>query len=220
MIGYRGSNVSPGTADFLTSLSTLYMESGIRADQMALGVPSTSKAAGSGYVSNDIITKAVNALVNGTSSESFKVPKAYPTLRGVMTWSINWDATNGYAWAKEMNTLMKSLPKHEQEETEKNTENRTTETVINPTTKEQQSTENPIVPKPTEVVGLTIQKVDGSNVTFVWGQSMDQIASGQMYNVYIDGKYYHTFSNATSITYTFTSDGNHTILVKANTEWI
>mgnify|MGYP004658904699 CR=1 FL=1 len=215
MIGYGGSNVSPGTADFLTSLSTLYMESGIRADQMALGVPSTSKAAGSGYVSNDIITKAVNALVNGTSSESFKVPKAYPTLRGVMTWSINWDATNGYAWAKEMNTLMKSLPKHEQKETEKNTENRTTETVINSTTKEQQTTENPIVPKPTEVVGLTIQKVDGSNVTFVWGQSMDQIASGQMYNVYIDGKYYQTFSNATSITYTFTSDGNHTILVKA-----
>jgi chitodextrinase len=110
MNGYGGKVVAPGTADFLTSLSTLIIEAGLRPDQVALGVPSTAQAAGSGYVSNATIEKAVNALVNGTSSGSFTAPHAYPTLRGVMTWSINWDATNNYAWAKAMAAAMDKLP--------------------------------------------------------------------------------------------------------------
>lgn len=110
MNGYGGSIVNPGSADFLTSLSTLIIEAGLRPDQVALGVPSTSQAAGSGYVATSVVENAVWALVNGTSSGSFTAPEAYPTLRGVMTWSINWDATNGYAWAKAMDCLMDAVP--------------------------------------------------------------------------------------------------------------
>lgn len=109
MVGYGGSIVNPGTADFITSLSTLIIESGLRPDQIGLGVPSTSNAAGSGYVSTAVLSNAVNALVNGTSSGNFTVPHAYSTLRGVMTWSINWDATNGYAWGRAMSDLMDNL---------------------------------------------------------------------------------------------------------------
>ena len=47
MNGYNGFNAQVGTADFLTSLSTLLLENGLRADQVALGLPSTSKAASS-----------------------------------------------------------------------------------------------------------------------------------------------------------------------------
>lgn len=111
---YNGFNAQVGNADFLTSLATLLLENGLRADQVALGLPSTPKAASSGYVSTDVISTAVTSLVNGTSSGSFTAPKAYPTFRGVMTWSINWDATNDYAWAKSMDSLMDSLEKHEQ----------------------------------------------------------------------------------------------------------
>ena len=75
MNGYNGFNAQVGTADFLTSLSTLLLENGLRADQVALGLPSTSKAASSGYVSTDIISTAVKALVNGTSSGKFTAPK-------------------------------------------------------------------------------------------------------------------------------------------------
>ena len=109
MNGYGGSTVNPGNADFLTSLTTLIIEAGLRPDQVAIGVPSTSQAAGSGYVSTSTVTTAVNALVNGTSSGKFTAPKAYPTLRGVMTWSINWDATIGYAWSKDMAAAMDAL---------------------------------------------------------------------------------------------------------------
>ena len=113
MNGYGGSIVNPGNADFLTSLSTLIIEAGLRPDQVALGVPSTSQAAGSGYVSPSVVKTAVDALAYGTSSGSFKAPKAYPAIRGVMTWSINWDATNNYAWAKAMDAAMDTLPEVE-----------------------------------------------------------------------------------------------------------
>lgn len=53
----------------------------LRADQIAIGVPSSAGAAGSGHISNENLQKAFTNLV-----------KEYPNLRGIMTWSINWDA--------------------------------------------------------------------------------------------------------------------------------
>lgn len=230
MNGYNGFNAQVGTADFLTSLSTLLLENGLRADQVALGLPSTAKAASSGYVSTDIISTAVKALVNGTSSGNFTAPKAYPTLRGVMTWSINWDATNNYAWAKSMSSLMDSLEKHEQPTTKTQTTTKQVTTVA-PTTTKTSVTEAPTVAtttknettaaghpelKPTEVIGLTIQEQKAGKVTYVWGQTQEQIASGQTYKVYIDGQYIESYTVATSTTYTFTTNGKHTIRVTAN----
>ena len=223
MNGYNGFNAQVGTADFLTSLSTLLLENGLRADQVALGLPSTSKAASSGYVSTDIISTAVKALVNGTSSGKFTAPKAYPTLRGVMTWSINWDATNNYTWAKSMSSLMDSLEKHEQPTTKQaTTVAPTTKTPVTeaptvaPTTKNETTAAGQPELKPTEVIGLTIQEQKAGKVTYVWGQTQEQIASGQTYKVYIDGQYLESYTVATSTTYTFTTNGKHTIRVTAN----
>lgn len=53
----------------------------LRADQVVIGVPSSAGAAGSGHISNENLQKAFSGLV-----------KDYPDLRGIMTWSINWDA--------------------------------------------------------------------------------------------------------------------------------
>ena len=44
--------------------------------------------------------------VKGTGCGSFKPSATYPSLRGAMTWSISWDASNGYAFA---NTVGGSL---------------------------------------------------------------------------------------------------------------
>ena len=223
MNGYNGFNAQVGTADFLTSLSTLLLENGLRADQVALGLPSTSKAASSGYVTTDIISTAVKALVNGTSSGKFTAPKAYPTLRGVMTWSINWDATNNYTWAKSMSSLMDSLEKHEQPTTKQaTTVAPTTKTPVTEaptvasTTKNETTAAGQPELKPTEVIGLTIQEQKAGKVTYVWGQTQEQIASGQTYKVYIDGQYIESYTVATSTTYTFTTNGKHTIRVTAN----
>lgn len=53
----------------------------LRADQVAIGVPSSTGAAGSGHITNTNLQKAYSELA-----------AVYPDLRGIMTWSINWDA--------------------------------------------------------------------------------------------------------------------------------
>ena len=113
-----------------------------------------------------------------------------------------------------MSSLMDSLEKHEQPTTKQ-------ATTVAPTTKTP-VTEAPTVAagqpelKPTEVIGLTIQEQKAGKVTYVWGQTQEQIASGQTYKVYIDGQYLESYTVATSTTYTFTTNGKHTIRVTAN----
>jgi hypothetical protein len=106
MIGYDGMPVSPGTADFITSQLTTIINCGLRDDQVGIGLPCVPSAAGSGYISNEVIERAVTAMVTGTKADRFVAPEAYPGLRCMMTWSVNWDATNGYAWGKAMSDLM------------------------------------------------------------------------------------------------------------------
>jgi len=35
---------------------------------------------------------------------------SYPSIRGVMTWSINWDASNGYQFANTVAPYLATLP--------------------------------------------------------------------------------------------------------------
>jgi chitinase len=58
-----------------------YFFQALRPDQVVIGVPASANAAGSGQISNQGLQQAFNTL-----SASF------PGLRGIMTWSINWDA--------------------------------------------------------------------------------------------------------------------------------
>ena len=110
MNGYDGMPVSQGTADMMTSISTTLIEKvGLRDDQIGFGVPAMNRAAGGGFYSFDEIKLAVNAFVNGTKANRFTAPHAYPGFRSMMTWSINWDATQNYAWGNEMSKLMDSL---------------------------------------------------------------------------------------------------------------
>ena len=117
---------------------------------------------------------------------------------------------------------MDSLEKHEQptketsttktEVTTKNEE--TTKTEV--TTKEETTSSSQTEARPTEVIGLAKQSQDGGTVSFVWGQTNEQIESGQTYRVYADGKYVETFALATATSYTFTTNGKHIIKVTAN----
>ena len=109
-IGYDNFNARYPSQSFITSLATMYIENGLRPDQLAIGVPSMASAAGSGYIPPDSLKEVVNSLVNKKPLDGFTPPREYKTLRGVMTWSINWDATQNYAWAKSMSALMSSLP--------------------------------------------------------------------------------------------------------------
>lgn len=70
--------------------------------------------------------------------------------------------------------------------------------------------------EPTEVIGLGVISQVGSDVTFSWGQTNEQILSGQSYKVYIDGEFYQEYVGATQVEYAFSTTGEHTIKVTAN----
>ena len=107
MTGYDGQMVNRGTADMMTSMSTTLIERyGLRDDQIAFGVPNTQKSAGGGFYTYAETKKAVTAFMNGTRANRFKAPRAYPNFRGMMAWSVNWDNTQNYSWAKSMSLLM------------------------------------------------------------------------------------------------------------------
>ena len=68
------------------------------------------QAAGSGFVSPSVVNAAVDCLTRGTSCGSFHPPQTWPGLRGVMTWSISWDKTNGFAFSTSVKGHLKTLP--------------------------------------------------------------------------------------------------------------
>ncbi len=110
MLGADGKVYYQGSVDFLTALADIQLQSALRPDQVGLGVPASVNGAGSGYVSNDIVISAVNCLATGSKGGSYVPADIYPTFGGVMTWSINWDASNGYSFANAVSGALDALP--------------------------------------------------------------------------------------------------------------
>ncbi|MEV7786511.1 glycoside hydrolase family 18 protein [Streptomyces sp. NPDC088106] len=66
----------------------------LRADQVAIGMPATTDA-GNGYVSPAEVTRTLDCLTKRTNCGSYATHGTWPALRGLMTWSINWDRFAG-----------------------------------------------------------------------------------------------------------------------------
>jgi GH18 family chitinase len=99
--GTDGVYYDMGTVDGIVAMCEMAIEGfsvngnnsyyfpGLRPDQVVVAVPASQGAAGSGQVSNQQLQEAFMILYN-----------QYPTIRGIMTWSVNWDAfqnDNGFA---------------------------------------------------------------------------------------------------------------------------
>ncbi|MFH9061865.1 chitinase [Streptomyces coeruleorubidus] len=110
MLGCDGKVYSQGTVDFLTALACIQLENGLAPSQVGLGVPASTRAAGSGYVAPSVVNSALDCLTRGSGCGSFKPPRTYPDLRGAMTWSTNWDATAGNAWSSAVGPHVHGLP--------------------------------------------------------------------------------------------------------------
>ncbi|KOG40532.1 chitinase [Streptomyces decoyicus] len=110
MNGCDGKVYSQGSVDFLTSLACIQLAGGLEPSQVGIGVPASSRAAGSGYVAPSVVNAALDCLTQGTSCGSFKPSKTYPGLRGAMTWSTNWDAAGGDAFARQVGAHVHGLP--------------------------------------------------------------------------------------------------------------
>ncbi|WP_319680466.1 glycoside hydrolase family 18 protein [Streptomyces sp. AK02-01A] len=110
MLGCDGKVYSQGSVDFLTALACIQLEGGLDPSQVGIGVPASTRGAGSGYVAPSIVNNALDCLAKGTNCGSFKPSRTYPGLRGAMTWSTNWDATAGNAWSNAVGPHVHSLP--------------------------------------------------------------------------------------------------------------
>ncbi|HEU4551687.1 MAG TPA: glycosyl hydrolase family 18 protein [Chitinophaga sp.] len=104
---------NPATSDFIVSMTEMLLAGfpvsgtsqtfpALREDQVAFGLPASTSAAGSGYTTPANVKKALDYLTKGQSyggAYTLRKGAGYPGLRGIMTWSVNWDKVNGDEFA-------------------------------------------------------------------------------------------------------------------------
>ena len=110
MNGCDGNVYFEGTENFMTALACTELQGGLSASQVGLGLPASSPAAGSGYVSPSLVNNALDCLAARANCGSFVPAAAYLGIRGVMTWSINGDASNGDNFADTVAPYLATLP--------------------------------------------------------------------------------------------------------------
>lgn len=71
----------------------------LRPDQVAIGMPASTNA-GNGYVSPSEVTKTLDCLTKRTNCGSYATHGTWPALRGLMTWSVNWDRYANWEFQK------------------------------------------------------------------------------------------------------------------------
>ncbi|WP_189189042.1 chitinase [Streptomyces albiflavescens] len=71
----------------------------LRPDQIAIGMPASTNA-GNGYVSPTEVNKTLDCLTKKTNCGSYATHGTWPALRGLMTWSINWDRYGSWEFSK------------------------------------------------------------------------------------------------------------------------
>ncbi|MCG5467573.1 cellulose binding domain-containing protein [Micromonospora sp. LAH09] len=99
-----------GTVNFIVALACIQLEAGLRPDQVGLGLPAGPGAAGGGIVAPSVVNAALDCLARGTNCGSFRPPRTYPGIRGAMTWSVNWDVSNGNGFANTVGPHLDTLP--------------------------------------------------------------------------------------------------------------
>jgi len=125
MYGCDGNLYDPATADFHVAMvdmllagfnvdvwgSNIFFEP-LEAYQVAIGLPASTSAAGTGYTSPEIVHDALDYLILGLpfgGTYQLSNPIGYEDFRGLMTWSINWDADNDYEFSSSHRTFLDNL---------------------------------------------------------------------------------------------------------------
>ena len=110
MNGCDGNVYAESTENFMTALACTQLQGGLNPSQVGLGLPASSSAAGSGYVAPSVVDNALDCLASGSNCGSFVPPAKWPGVGGAMTWSINWDASNGYAFLNTVGAHLAAMP--------------------------------------------------------------------------------------------------------------
>jgi chitinase len=125
MYGVDGGIYNQGTADFIIAMTEALIQgfntnggffTGLPASKIAVGLPACSNAAGGGYTDPLIVESAINYLRGmGPQPGTYQLVASggYPNLRGMMTWSINWDKVSScageYTYAQTFENLFQSI---------------------------------------------------------------------------------------------------------------
>lgn len=124
--GMDGNTYAQGTADFQVAMAEMMITGfnvgrdpnnffpGLPASKVAIGIPSSKQAAGSGYIAEAEAIKALDYLIKGKDfGGKYKLqnPKGYSDFRGVMTWSTNWDETVNFQFSNAYRQYFDSLKK-------------------------------------------------------------------------------------------------------------
>ncbi|MGL4774194.1 MAG: chitinase, partial [Clostridium sp.] len=126
MNGSDGTPYQQATPDFVVAMTEMLLNGfevgwgsklyfpALREDQIVIGLPACPEAAPiGGYVSNDDLNKALLALVTGKGyggKYQMQNTSGYANLRGVMSWSANWDAAKGFSFSNNARKTLDSLP--------------------------------------------------------------------------------------------------------------
>ncbi|MDY7229090.1 chitinase [Hyalangium rubrum] len=125
VLGLDNVAYNAGTADFHVAMAEMLLRGfpvggnannvfpALRPDQVAIGLPATPQAAGSGFTSAADVQKAVGYLTKGTSfggRYQLRNPAGYSDFRGVMTWSVNWDKYGGFSFSLPHRQYLNTLP--------------------------------------------------------------------------------------------------------------
>ena len=112
MFGRDGQIYTSGTVDFHVAMADALiggftLSNGIPFEplephQVAIGLPATPSAAGSGYTAPSLVHEALDRLILGKPSTGYQLadPDGYPEFRGLMTWSINWDVVENNIYSE------------------------------------------------------------------------------------------------------------------------
>lgn len=109
-----------GSTDIMVASSVMLIEGfkkadgsqfvGLRPDQVAIGVPSGSHSANTGAVTSTNLNNALTCLTKLQGCNVARPSTSYPSFRGVMTWSINWDVADGRPFSISASNSLKALP--------------------------------------------------------------------------------------------------------------
>ncbi|MFJ5710929.1 chitinase [Streptomyces sp. NPDC093105] len=71
----------------------------LRPDQVAIGLPASTQA-GNGHTTPAEVTKALDCLTKRRNCGTYQPHGTWTSLRGLMTWSINWDRYNQWEFSR------------------------------------------------------------------------------------------------------------------------
>ncbi|MFC4335468.1 chitinase [Salininema proteolyticum] len=121
IIGLDDEYHSMGTVNFHTAMADMVLNGfpiegnpdwffpGLREDQVAIGLPASNNA-GNGFTSVGAVQQSLDCLIKGVNCGGYQPLGTYPGMRGLMSWSVNWDAFNGYEFSTAHRAYLDALP--------------------------------------------------------------------------------------------------------------